>query len=147
DRLRAAEPLELVLLQDTKELGLELERDVADLVQEESALVRELEAADPLGEGARERALLVAEELALEQAARERGAIELDERAVLAPTEPVDRVRDQLLPGAGLALDEHGRVGIGDRRHLLEDLPHRVARAHDLAADLDELALEVVVVA
>ena len=43
--------------------------------------LRELEAADLLRDGAGKRALLVPEELALEQAGRNRGAVQLDERA------------------------------------------------------------------
>ena len=46
DRPRAAEPLELLLLQDAQQLRLQLERDVADLVEEQRAAVGELEPAD-----------------------------------------------------------------------------------------------------
>ena len=67
-RARAADALELLLLEDAQQLRLQLERDVADLVEEERAAVRQLEAPDPLRDGAGERAALVAEELALEQA-------------------------------------------------------------------------------
>ena len=48
DRLRAAEALELLLLQHAQQLGLQLRRDVADLVEEQRPLVRQLEAADLL---------------------------------------------------------------------------------------------------
>ena len=70
-RPRAAEPLELLLLQHAQQLRLELERNVADLVEEERAAVGELEAADLLRDRAGERAALVAEELALEKPRRE----------------------------------------------------------------------------
>src|SRR3989449_9067477 len=66
DRLRTADPLELLLLQDAQQLRLELERDLADLVEEQRAAVGHLEAADLLGDGAGEGAPLVPEELALE---------------------------------------------------------------------------------
>jgi hypothetical protein len=46
---------------------LEAERHLADLIQEERAPVGELEAAGLAGHGARERALLVAEQLGLEE--------------------------------------------------------------------------------
>ena len=46
--LRAAEPLELLLLQHAEQLGLQLQRDVADLVEEQRPLVGQLEAADLL---------------------------------------------------------------------------------------------------
>jgi hypothetical protein len=50
----AAQALELLLLQDAQELGLEFERDVADLVEEDRAAVRQFEAAEALGDGAGE---------------------------------------------------------------------------------------------
>ena len=44
DRLDAADALELALLQRAEELHLHLDGDLADLVEEERAAVRELEA-------------------------------------------------------------------------------------------------------
>src|ERR1039458_7068436 len=58
---RAAQPLELALLQNAQQLGLQLQRDVADFVQKKRALVGQLEAPDLLADGARECALLMAE--------------------------------------------------------------------------------------
>src|ERR1017187_1083825 len=66
DRVSAAQPLELLLLQDPQQLGLQLRRDVAHLIQEQGALVRHFEAAGPARDGARERALLVAEQFAFD---------------------------------------------------------------------------------
>ena len=43
DRLHAAEPHELALLNDAQQLGLRLERDVADFVEEDRAAVGEVE--------------------------------------------------------------------------------------------------------
>src|SRR5205823_5083760 len=55
DRLRAAEALELLLLQHAQQLGLQFSRDVADLVEEQRPLVGQLEAADLLADGPGER--------------------------------------------------------------------------------------------
>ena len=49
DRLRAAEALELLLLQDAEQLGLQLRGDVADLVEEERPLVRPARSGRPSG--------------------------------------------------------------------------------------------------
>jgi hypothetical protein len=49
-----------------QQFGLQRRLHLADLVQEDRAGVGLLELADPRGRGAGERALLVAEELALE---------------------------------------------------------------------------------
>ena len=78
---RAAEPLEEPLLEDAEHLRLHLGGHVADLVEEEGAAARELELARPArGAGAGERAALVAEELALEELARDRGDVDGEER-------------------------------------------------------------------
>ena len=71
DRLDPAEPHELALLDDAQQLGLRLERDVADLVEEDRALVGELEQALLRVDRAGERALDVAEQVRLEQVRRQ----------------------------------------------------------------------------
>ena len=63
----------------------------------------------PIGDGAGERALHVAEQLALDQLGRDRGAVHLDEGAVAPGRGLVQRARHQLLAGAVLAGDEHPR--------------------------------------
>src|SRR5207253_3689410 len=82
---RAAEPFELLLLEHAQQLRLELERNVADFVEEEGPAVRQLEAPDPLRDGAREGPSLVAEQLALEKTGRDGGAVELHERPLATP--------------------------------------------------------------
>jgi hypothetical protein len=67
---RAADALELALLQHAQQLGLQGRRDLADLVEQQRAAVGQLEAALAHPVGAGERALLVAEQLALEQGRR-----------------------------------------------------------------------------
>ena len=79
-RRAAADALDLALLEDAEELGLGLQGEIADLVEEEGPAVGQLEAADPPGEGAGEGAFLVAEQLALDQARGQGGAVELDQR-------------------------------------------------------------------
>ena len=145
DRLRTADPLELLLLQDAQQLRLKLERDLADLVEEQRAAVGHLEAADLLGDGAGEGAPLVPEELALEETGRNRGAVELHERAVAAVASVVDGPREQLLARARFAEKQDRRIGRCDDLHLLE----RPAQCGTVADDVLErllvpnLALEV----
>ena len=66
--------LDLARLQHAEELGLHLERHVADLVEEDGAAVRPLEEARLVRHRAREGPALVAEELGFEQGGRERRA-------------------------------------------------------------------------
>jgi len=68
----------LTALEDAQQLALDRERHVPDLVQEESAAIALLEATDPLVHRPGESALLVAEEFALEEIARNRGAVDRD---------------------------------------------------------------------
>src|SRR5438874_13834417 len=125
DRLRAPDALERLLLEHAQELRLEVERQVADLVQEERAVVGELEAPEPSRDGARERAPLVSEQLALQEPGGDGGAVELDERTAPPPAQPVNQAGDQLLAGSGLAPDEDRRIG---RRHRLDQAKHALER-------------------
>src|SRR5438093_570007 len=67
DRLGAAHAQELAVLEDAQQLGLRPWTHLADLVQEERALVGQLELPELARVGVGERALLVPEELALEE--------------------------------------------------------------------------------
>src|SRR5215471_20649731 len=80
DRLVAANTLECLLLKDAQHLGLGGRRHVADLVEEQRATGALLELADAPAVGAGEGALLVSEQLALQQSLRDGGAVEGQER-------------------------------------------------------------------
>jgi hypothetical protein len=71
-----------------------------DLVEEQRAAIGQLEASLPAIGGAREGALFVAEDLALEQRLGNRGAVDGDKREPCARTELMNRLRDELLAGA-----------------------------------------------
>ena len=103
------------------------------------AAVGVLELAHPIGRGVGERALDVAEQLALEDVLAQRGAVQGHERLVLARAVLVDRLGDQLLARARLALDQHAGVG---RRDPLEPLDH-VAHLRAVADDALEAELLV----
>jgi hypothetical protein len=79
-RRRAADALDLALLEGAQELRLEARVHLAHLVQEEGAARGLLEAPDTAAVGAREGPLLVPEELALEERLGDGGAVHLDER-------------------------------------------------------------------
>ena len=108
-------------------------------------MVGVLEAPLPLRARAGEGALLVPEELALQEALRERRATERHEVAVLARAVVVDGLGEELLAGAALAGDEHGDVGRGDLPHDLEDARHERPGADDALEpeSLVELAFQV----
>src|SRR5262249_13916311 len=132
DRRAAAYPLEFALLQDAQQLDLRLVRDLGDLVQENGAAVGQLEASAAPGDCAGEGALLVAEQLALHQAGREGGAVDLDERLVPALAGRVDGACDQFFAGAGLPGNQHGGVRGCDAADLVEHSLESGALADDL---------------
>ena len=125
DRPRLADALDLALLQRPQQLRLQRQRHQADFIDEERAAMRQLEAADACRHGAGERALGVAEQLGLGQRLGNRGGVERDEALVAARAVVVNRAGDELLAGAGLALDQHGAVHRRDQLQGLEDLLHR----------------------
>ena len=73
----------------------------------------------------RESALLVPEELAFDQVARDRRHVDGDERALAPLAVVMERARDQFLAGAGLAGDHHREVGLHQSRERTVDLLHR----------------------
>src|SRR5712664_355101 len=101
----------------------------------------QFEASDALGDSARKGALLVPEHLAFEQSGGDRGAVQLDERALAASAQIVDSARDQFLPGSGLAIDQDRRIGWRYGLDLLQHAPQGGTAADNLlevqlAADL-----------
>ncbi len=109
-----------VLLEHAEEPRLRIRRELGHLVEEDRAVLRRPKKPDARTFGAGEGALLVSEELRLEQCGRERSAVDRDERT--APLgEPMDRASDELLPGARLPEYRHGRlVGCDDGDELLD---------------------------
>ena len=110
--LPSAKAAELPLLQHAQQLDLRGRRHLRNFVEKERPAVRELEASFASIGRAGERALLVAENLALEQRLGNRGAVDRHKRHLRARAELVDGLGHQLLAGARLAPDENdGLVG------------------------------------
>src|SRR5579863_810827 len=115
DRRRlAADRRDHSLLQGAKNLRLQGEAHIADLIKEERSVRRLAKGAEPIAGRARESAAHMAEELALHEIVRNGRAIDRDEWLVAAKTMIVDGARDELLAGAGLAGDQHRRLAVGE---------------------------------
>src|SRR5262249_14393710 len=117
---RAAQPLKLLLLQNAQQFWLQLQRDVADFIQKQSAFVCQLEAADALRDCAGECTFLVAEELALDQPRWNRRAVDLDQRSLASRAQVVNCPSQQLFAGAGFTANENRGLGRGYGLDLLE---------------------------
>ena len=138
-----ADPLDFALLERSQQQRLDSFRELADLVQEQRAVVRHLEFAGAVGVGTSEGASHVAEQLALRDRLRQRRAVDVDQGGVAAAGRLVDRLDDELFAGTGLAGDEHGHVARGEQADLLAESLHGRAAAQELAAALAGLAHQV----
>ena len=103
DRFFPAEPLKCFLLENPKQLGLEMNTHVANLIQEHRAMVSLFKAADPPGLGVGESAGFVPEQLAFQELLGNGRAIDNDKRVIVPCTVPMQGGGDELLAGAGLS--------------------------------------------
>ena len=103
-----AHRVDLAVLKGAEKLDLDVERQLADLVEEERAAIRLAELADMLLGGAGEGALLMAEEDRFDQGRGDRTAIEGDEGPGAAVAGALDGAGDEFLPDPRFALDEDG---------------------------------------
>jgi hypothetical protein len=103
----------------------------------------QFEAADLPADGAGERALLVSEQFAFQQACRDGGAVELHQSTFAARAQFVQGAGDSTPCRAGLSADKHGGVGRDNGFHLLEHLTprprHRRAGEPQRARNPDEI--------
>lgn len=119
------------LLKDAEELGLGGQTQGVDLIQQDYALVGQLEKAQlaaPAGAG--EGALLIAEKLGFDELLRDGGAVEGDEPLPAPGAGGKDLVGHHLLAGPRFSLDEEGGVGLGRQEDLPLELDHRGAAPH-----------------
>ncbi len=128
-------------LEHAEQLGLERWRELAELVEEHGPAARRLECADPILVGTGEGALPMAEELALQQALDHRAAVDHDERAGRTARPCVNRLREQLFAGAGLALDQDGRRGSRGPLELDQHAADLVGGGQELSEAADLLGL------
>src|ERR1017187_10538797 len=129
----AAQAAELAVFEDAEQLGLGGGRHLADLVEQQRALLGEFEAAGAALDGPGECAFLVAEDLALDQRLRDGGAVDRDEWLQAAGAEVVQAAGCEFLAGAALAGDQDRDVGGCDALDHLEDRLHRRRRADQRA--------------
>ncbi len=116
-------------LEHPQQLGLQVRRHLADLVEQQRAALRHFEQAFLVQRGAGERAFLVAEQLGLDEIFWNRGAVDLDERSLQPLAVVVHRIGDELLAGAVLTLNQDVGFAGGHAFHQLEQVLHLLALA------------------
>src|SRR5262252_4050453 len=93
----AAHAFEFPLLEESQELGLELARQIADLVEEDGSSVGHFEPSSLAPVCPREGTLLMSEQLALQELARQPHGVDRDERVIPSLAPIVDGPREDLL--------------------------------------------------
>ena len=101
-----------------EQFGLQRDGHLPDLVEEDGAPVGSLEPALLAAISPRERATLVSEQLALQEIARHRGAVDLHEGALASRRHAVQAVGHHLLADPCLPKNQDGDVGGPDQAHM-----------------------------
>jgi len=107
DFLDAADAKEARAIQHAEQFHLEPCVQLAILVEKQSSAIRHFEQTRLGGVGAAEGALFVAEQLALQQILRQRGAVYVHPRLRRARGEMMDRSRDDFFSRPAFAGDQH----------------------------------------
>ena len=117
------------VLDHPQQLGLQVQRNIADFVQEQRPAVGLLKLAYMARMGIGEGAFYVAEEFALEQRFGNGPGIHRHHRLSAAEAPGMDLPRQHILAGAVFAGDEHRGVGRGNLVHRFPDGGHRPGSA------------------
>jgi len=120
-----------VLLDHLEYRRLGRERQVTDLVEEESSPLCLLEVTDVSARRPGEGAGLVAEELGFQQRPGNPGTVDHHEGSIAPRAQPVNGPRDHVLPRAAGPRDEHVGRSVGDGLNQLAHLDHGLRMAQD----------------
>ena len=132
DHVHPAEAHELAFLHHAQQLGLRLEGNVADFVEEDAPFVGQVEEAFLRVHRAGECAFYVPEQRGFEKIRRQVAGVHGHERAIFALRVRVNGACHQLFARAALTLDENRRAA---RRRLddeIEHAPHGAAPTDDV---------------
>ncbi len=121
DRPRASEPRDLLVLQHSKQLDLEIGRQIADFVEENCRAVSQFEESNLFGQRAREGALFAAEQLAFDERLRNGRAVDFHHRSPSPRTEMMHLRGEELLAAASFAEQQHRGISSRHLTDLLED--------------------------
>ena len=128
-------------MKNPQELDLDRGGDVADLVEQQRSAFGGREPAGFVFLGVGERPPDVSEELGFDEGLGDGAAVDPDEWSVAARPHVVDRPGDQLLAGAGFALDENGGVASGDEGQEIPNPAHGGALGDDVTDPIAALEL------
>ena len=121
------------VVQDPEQLHLCCRWQFADLIEENGPPIRLLEVALSQFVRAGERVLFMAEELGLDERGRDSSAVHDDRLFCGAETGAMDGPSEELLAGAGLALDKDGHVAHRCLAGTLHNSVHDAATVDDVS--------------
>ena len=130
-RLMSADAVEMPVRQDAQQPGLQIERHVADFIEEQRAALGLLETAAAHGLRAGEGAALMAEQFGFQQILRDCRGIQGNEGLRRARTVFMQRPRHQILAGAGFAGNQYGDIRLRQPADGAKDILHRRRLAED----------------
>ena len=131
-RLRASKAFELPLLQSAQQLRLQVHGDIADFIEEKSAVISQLEAAALLDQRSGERTLFMTEQFALHQSRRNGRAVQADECSRTARAAIMNGPGDQFLARTGFAVQQHSGTGGRHDGYLIQHLADGGTLANDI---------------
>jgi hypothetical protein len=114
--LRTPKPFEFLLLNRTQELGLKLERQIADFVEKKGAAIRRLKMPYSVSHRTCKGTSLMSKQFALQQGGGYGRTIDCHKPALPAWAGVMNRSGDYFLARTRLSPDEHGTA---NRRHGL----------------------------
>ena len=121
DRLGAADPVDFAFLNGAQQLGLQARIHFADFVQQQGAAIGFFKLANAPGNGAGKGAFLMAEQFGFQQIFRDGGAIDRNERLVVAQRFAMDIARQHFFTRAAFARHQDrsfaARNLVGQRQH------------------------------
>src|SRR6267378_4310863 len=132
-RARAAQPLELPLLQHSEQFGLQFERNFSYFVQKNGAAIGDFEAANALRDCSRKCAFFMSEQLTFQQARRNGRAVELHEGFRPPWTQIMNGAGDQFLSRPCLAINQDRGARRRYSFHMFEDFAQRGTVSNDLS--------------
>src|SRR6266516_4456945 len=139
NRFSTSDPCDHVVLKHAQNFCLRRQTHIADFVEEERAFVCLLEFAGAISDRTRERSFHVTEQLALNELARNRSAIYLDERLTRTRRHTVKGARDQLFSGPVLTGYQNARGGGSNLFDLFHQGAHHWRFPDDLERSFDRL--------
>ncbi len=132
DGLGAAQPLELLLLQNSEQFRLQLQWNFSNLIKKNRAFVGQFKSPGFLHDGPGEGPSLMPKQFTFQKAGGYGGTVQLDEGPFAAATEAMDGPGDEFLPGAGFPLNQDRRIGRRHNLHLLQHLLKRITVPDDV---------------